>query len=571
LTESITAVNRDGLTGVAPDPRRWFTLAIVITSILIVALDNSILTVAIPTILRDFHTSLASLQWVVAGYALVFATLLIIGGRLGDIFGHRRIFIIGVVLFGSGSLLAALSWSVPSLVVGEAIIEGIGASLMMPATLAILSTTFRGRERATAFAVWGTTAGVAAVFGPFVGGFLTTNYSWRWAFGINVIVAPLAITGALFFMRKGTRADRRMRIDIPGALLVAVGLFLLVFALSEGGTYGWLDPIKTFRVAGTVVWPSSFPISMIPLVVVASAVTLAVFTTYERLKERRDESPLFEFSQLRHRGFRYGLLTTLAVAMGQLGMLFVIPVFLQDGKRLSAETSGYWILPVGVFVLVGAQLGGRLTRQFGVTKVVRVGLLAEIFGLLVLVLFVRPSLTFVELVGGFLFFGFGIGFANSQLTNVVLSDIDPDKSGVASGANATLRQVGGALGVAVIGSMLTTRSTHHTVDNIASAPLAAGLKAEAIARVHAIGLNYRPGVGVSRRDAAVLLHAVSAGISSGARPALLFAAAAVAVGAVFAMLMPPIGPPGRLGVDAFEPFEPIEPDPALRIDPAPSS
>ena len=333
------------------DPRRWFTLAIVITSILIVVLDNSILTVAIPTILREFHTTLASLQWVVAGYALVFATLLIIGGRLGDIYGHRRIFIIGVVLFGTGSLLAALSWSVPSLVVGEALIEGIGAAFMLPATLAILSTTFRGRERATAFAAWGATAGAAAAFGPVVGGFLTTNYSWRWAFGVNVIVAPFAIVGALTFMRKGTRADHRVRIDVPGAVMVAAGLFLLVFALSEGGTYGWLDPIKDFRLAGSVVWPSSLGLSMIPFVVVAAVVMLGAFTAYERWKERRGDDPLFEFGQLRHKGFRYGLLTSLAVSMGQLGMLFVVPVFLQDGERLSAETSGFWMIPVGLFIL----------------------------------------------------------------------------------------------------------------------------------------------------------------------------------------------------------------------------
>src|SRR3954453_6802679 len=188
-----------------PDPRRWITLTIVIISAFIVVLDNPVLNVAIPTILREFHTTLPSLEWVVTGYALTFATLLIIGGRLGDIYGHRRIFVIGAALFGVGSLLASVSTSVGELVLGEAIIEGIGASLMLPATLAILSGTFRGRERATAFAAWGATAGVAAAMGPVIGGFLTTNYSWRWSFRINVIVAPLAVIGALVFMRPTAR------------------------------------------------------------------------------------------------------------------------------------------------------------------------------------------------------------------------------------------------------------------------------------------------------------------------------------------------------------------------------
>jgi MFS family permease len=159
-----------------PDDRgRWIALVIVIMAAFIVVLDNTVLNVAIPTILREFHTTLPSLQWVVTGYALTFATLLIIGGRLGDIYGHRRIFVIGAALFGAGSLLASVATSVPMLVLGEAFIEGVGASLMLPTTLAILSVTFQGRERAAAFAAWGATAGVAAAAGPVVGGFLTTN------------------------------------------------------------------------------------------------------------------------------------------------------------------------------------------------------------------------------------------------------------------------------------------------------------------------------------------------------------------------------------------------------------
>ena len=189
------------------DPRRWVALLVVLMAAFIVVLDNTVLNVAIPTIRAEFHTTLPSLLWVVTGYALTFATLLVIGGRLGDIYGHRRIFVIGAALFGVGSLVASISTSVGQLVIGEAIIEGIGASLMLPSTLAILSTTFRGRERATAFAAWGATAGVAAAFGPVVGGFLTSNYSWRWSFRINVMIAPLAIIGALLFMKRGERAE----------------------------------------------------------------------------------------------------------------------------------------------------------------------------------------------------------------------------------------------------------------------------------------------------------------------------------------------------------------------------
>src|SRR5438270_419988 len=231
-------------------PGQWVVLAVTIVAAFIVVLDNTVLNVAIPTILRDLHTRLPSLQWVITGYALTFAALLIIGGRLGDVYGHRRIFIIGAALFGAGSLLASVSTSVGELILGEAVIEGVGASLMLPATLALLSGTFKGRERAAAFAAWGATAGVAAAAGPVVGGFLTTNYSWRWSFRINVIVAPVAIIGALLFMKHAGQMRRRVRIDIPGAVLVALGMFLLVFALSQGGIYGWWTPIKPFTFSG---------------------------------------------------------------------------------------------------------------------------------------------------------------------------------------------------------------------------------------------------------------------------------------------------------------------------------
>ena len=194
-----------------PDPRRWFAAAVVIVSVAIPVLDNTVLNVAIPTILREFHTDLPSLQWVITGYSLTFATLLIIGGRLGDMYGHRRMFMLGAAIFGVGSFLASVSHSVPTLVLGEAIIEGIGASLLIPATLSILSTTFEGPERAIAFAAWGTVAGASVAFGPLVGGFLTTKYSWRWALRINVIAAPLFVDRRAVAHAPGRAARRAGR------------------------------------------------------------------------------------------------------------------------------------------------------------------------------------------------------------------------------------------------------------------------------------------------------------------------------------------------------------------------
>jgi EmrB/QacA subfamily drug resistance transporter len=530
------------------------TLAIVISAALIVVLDNSVLNVAIPTILREFHTNLPSVQWVVTGYSLTFASLLIIGGRLGDLYGHRRIFIIGAALFGAGSLLASVSWNVASLIVGEAIIEGIGASLMLPATLAIVSTTFHGSERGMAFAAWGTTAGVAASLGPVVGGILTTEYSWRWAFRINVIVAPVAIVGALVVMRESRAAAARRGLDLPGALLVASGMFLLVFGLSEGPRYGWLRPLGDFTVGGTAIWPRSVGVSVVPVAFVAAATILAGFFVLERAKERRRGNPIFEFGLLRHPTFRFGLLTTVVLAMGQLGLLFVLPIFLQDGKHLSAETNGFWVLPTGLFIVIGAQLGGRLTRTIGTTVVARAGLALEAAGLLAIALTIAPGLTFLELLPGFVLYGLGIGFASPQLTNIVLSAIAPEKAGSASGANTTVRQIGNALGIAVIGSVVTSETVRHAVAAVQGASaLPPALRRVTVTRLHALGPNFSPPPHTPVHVVEFLRRVLATAVADGTRPALFFAAAVVAIGVVLSWKIPRIGGPVDLAeLEALE-------------------
>jgi len=550
--------------GDEPDPRRWWTLAILITTVILIAVDTSVLNVSIPTILRELDTTVPSLQWVITGYSLTFASLLIIGGRLGDIYGHRRLFVIGVILFGLGSLLASEARSVGVLILGEAVIEGVGAALMAPATLAILSTTFKGRERATAFAAWGATAGAAVAFGPVLGGFLTTNYSWRWSFRINVVVAPLAVLGAIVVMRKGARATKTP-IDLPGAALVASGMFLLVFALSEGGEYGWLTPTRSLSVGGVEVWSPSWAISIVPVVLVVAFGLLAAFVVLERSKERRGANPLFEFSQLQFRTFRYGLLTLGILAMGQLGLLFALPLFLQDAVHLTAEENGLWLLPLGLFVIVGSQVGARLTRVMSTTIVVRLGLLIESFALVLVVWSITPDITFLRILPGLAIFGIGLGFASSQLTNVILSEISSEKSGVASGATSTARQLGAALGAAVIGSVLTVQTTNRAIAATrAAVDLPESVRAQAIAGLHALGPNYSPPPTVGPADAATLNHVLTQSLADASRLALIFAACVVFAGALLSFLIPLVRPTPRGGasevVETFEPLGPMEVD-----------
>jgi len=522
-----------------PDPRRWFTLGIVIIAVVLIAVDISVLNVSIPTILTDLHTTVPSLQWVITGYSLTFASLLIIGGQLGDVYGHRRLFVIGVALFGLGSLLASLAQSVGVLILGEAVIEGMGASLMLPSTLAILSTTFQGRERATAFAAWGATTGAAVAFGPVLGGFLTTNYSWRWSFRINVVVAPIAIGGALRHMRKGAKATRRPQLDLPGAAMIASGMFLLVFSLSQGGVYGWWEPIKAFHLGPWLPWPTSRPVSVTVLTLVVAAAILTAFVAVERAKERRDAHPLFEFGLLQHRSFRYGLLTVGILAMGQLSVRFALPLFLQESEHLSAEENGIWLLPLGLAVIFGAQVGGRLTRRISPTAVARLGLLLESGGSVLVVLSIRPGISFWGLLPGLVVFGAGIGFASSQLTNVILSEIPVAKSGVASGANSTARQIGSALGGAVIGSLIAVRTTTHAVAALAAdRTLSPAVRAQATGGLRADGPSFSPAGGLARADVARLDSILSHALSDATRTALLAGTAVVVAGALLSFLMP---------------------------------
>ena len=251
--------------------------------------------------------------------------------------------------------------------------------------------------------------------------------------------------------------------------------------------------------------------------------------------------------------------------MGQLGLSFVLPVFLQEGRHLTAAQNGLWQLPTGMFVIIGAQVGGRLIRSVGTTLVVRTGFVLYAAGILYLLHAVNLNLTALGLLPGLALYGTGIGFAGAQLTNVVLSEIPNESSGVASGANTTVRQVGAALGVAVIGSLLTAQTISHTILGIKRAPLPASVKAQAIARVHALGANYSPAPS-SGRNAALLRAALEHGVATGTRWALGFAIVVVACGAALSFLIPrdavPAGAPARRA-DSLEPLEPLDPDPAL--------
>jgi EmrB/QacA subfamily drug resistance transporter len=527
------------------DPRRWIALVVLSSSLFIIVLDATILNVAVPTIIRELHTDVSALQWVISGYSLVFASLLISFGRVGDIIGRRRLFILGLAMFGLGSLIASVSQSVTQLFIGESILEGIGAAAMLPATLAIISATFRGRERGLAFAVWGAVAGGAGALGPWVGGILTTDYSWRWAFRINVIVAPLAFVAALLVVRE-SKDERAKGFDPIGVVLVTLGLLGVVFGIIEAGRYGWWSPTGGFRLIG---------LSPVPWALLGGAIFLTLFVVVEDRRADAGQPVVFDFRDLVHRGFRYGLVNTGVLAMGEFGAFFVLPLFLQGALHLSAIETGTWLLPAGVAAFVGGGIGGGLSRRFGPKYVITVGLAFEAVGIWIYVAAFSTHTTFLSLLPGLILHGIGIGFATSQLTNVVLSDIPPQKSGSASGAAGMVRQVGTALGIALIGAIFVSQARSNVRDELVAArDIPASVRDEVVGGISA-------GVAGGGQDSGDprISELVSQAIADAAKPAVGFAGLVVTAGALLSLLVPNIPPDVEPGAAAREGEEAVSP------------
>lgn len=516
-----------------PDPKRWLALVVLSTALFIIVLDNTIVNVAVPTIIRELHTDVSAMQWVISGYALIFASLLISFGRVGDIIGRRKLFFIGAGFFTVGSAVASVSHSATQLFIGEALIEGIGAAMMLPATLAIISATFTGRERGSAFAVWGAMAGGAGALGPWIGGILTSDYSWRWAFRVNVVIAPLAVLAAIFVVRE-SKDERANGVDPAGVVLVTLGLLGVVFAIIEGARFGWLSAISDTKFLGLSPVPWSFA---------AGAIFLAAFVLLEDRRAEAGHPVVFDFRDLVHKGFRYGLINTVVLAMGEFGAFFILPIFMQAGLHLSAIRAGTWLLPAGITAFIGGGVGGVLSRRFGPKYVITVGLLLEAAGIFGYALAFGPHTTFLSLLPALVLHGIGIGFATSQLTNVVLSDIPPQKAGSASGAAGMVRQVGTALGIAVIGAIfLSQASSHirHDLDHVQNLPAEA--KAAIVDNVDNIG-----GGAGARGDNPQVGVVITNGIADASVPAALFAGVVVLLGAAISMLVPNIPPDAHPG------------------------
>lgn len=447
--------------------KKWATLIVLSLALMIIIIDTTVLNVSIRNIIDDLGTTVQSIQWVISAYALTLAAFTITGGRLGDLFGRKRLFVIGAILFAVGSFITSIAPNIAWVIIGDSIIEGLGAALMMPATASLIVSTYHGRDRAIGFAVWGGVAAAGTALGPILGGYLTANYSWRWAFRINLIVVLFLLLGSKFIAESKEKLENS-KLDYIGIVLSSLGLVSLVYGFIESSTYGWLIAKTSFKIFEHVVIPQN--ISVTPFAIVLGIVLLWGFLAWEKRYEASGKTPLVSLSLLRNKQFAVGTSVNALLALGQTGLVFALPIFYQSVRGLDAFRTGLGLLPMSIGIMFGAPLSLKFNQRFTPKRVTQVGLIFMILGMLYLALTINPQATVWSLSLGMILYGFGAGFTMSQLSNLTLSAVSAEQSGESSGVNSTLRQVGASFGSAIIGAALISSMSSSIVSGVNQSP-----------------------------------------------------------------------------------------------------
>ena len=414
----------------AEENRKWLTLASVSFGLFMIMLDNTVVNVALPSIQRDLGADLSELEWIVTGYALTFASLMLVGGKVADAYGRRLVFIIGIVVFTLASLLCGLAGS-SEMLIGARILQGAGAALMNPATLSIIAATFPPRERGTAIGIWAGTSALALAIGPLVGGLITEHINWSWIFFVNVPVGALGIIASLLFIDE-SRDETHASLDLPGLATSALGLFALTYGLIEANTYGWTSA----RILGAFV---------------LAAVSLGSFLVIER--RRRD--PMLPLELFRNSTYTGANLVVLLVALAMFGVFFFVSLYMQNILGYSAVQAGAAFLPLTVLIILVAPIAGRASDRIGSRGLMTAGMILVATQL---VLFSRLSIdsTFWNLLPGMLIGGVGMALTMTPSAAAATRGVPVDKAGVGSAVLNSARQVGGTMGVAILGAIMAS-------------------------------------------------------------------------------------------------------------------
>jgi MFS family permease len=438
-------------------------IAIFASAQFVMVLDSSVMNVSISQIVADLDTNIQGVQLAITAYTLVMAALMLAGAKLGDILGRDRTFALGLAIYGVGSLTTALSPNLTVLLIGWSGVEGIGAALVMPAIVSLIAVTYSGKQRALAFGIVGGVAGAAIAAGPLIGGWVTTELSWRYVFaGETVIVAII-----LMLRRRLPRPPalaRRPRLDVVGVAISATGLGLVVFGILKSSEWGLIDPRGALTIGGEEITPFGF--SAVPFLILAGVGCLAGFALWEEHRERQGRDTLLDRSLLRIGQLRAGLTTLMMQQLILLGTFFVMPVYLQVVLGFDAFETGKRLFPMSVAMFAAALAGPRFAARFAPKRVAQAGLLALVVASLILLGTIDVELDETQFAVALALFGIGAGLLLSQLGNVIMSSVDESKTNEAGGLQGTAQNLGASLGTALIGAVLISALSSGFVDRI---------------------------------------------------------------------------------------------------------
>jgi EmrB/QacA subfamily drug resistance transporter len=415
----------------ADENRKWWTLAAVAFGLFMIMLDNTVVNVALPSIEKDLHISISQLEWIVTAYALVFAALLITGGKLADLLGRRRIFVVGLVVFTLSSLACGFAPSAGFLI-GARAVQGVGAALMNPATLSIITATFPPRQRGQAIGIWAGVSALALAIGPLVGGLIVDNIGWNWIFFVNVPVGVVGIVVSQFFITESRDTSHEQSVDFPGLLTSGGALFALTYGLIEGNQRGWASA----EILGLF------------------ALAAVLFATFILL-ERHQRLPMLDLSLFRIGSFAGANIVAMLVSLGMFGVFFFVSLYMQNILGYSPTRAGAVFLPMTILIILIAPIAGKQSDRIGGRWLMGGGMTILSISLL---LYQRVGLhtDFWTLLPAMLLGGVGMAMTMSPMTSVAMGSVPVDKAGVGSGVLNSFRQVGGSLGIALMGAILAT-------------------------------------------------------------------------------------------------------------------
>jgi EmrB/QacA subfamily drug resistance transporter len=436
---------------------RWSALVALATAQFVMVLDQSVMNVSISTLVADFKTTVTTIQGVITLYCLVMAMFMLTGAKVGDIIGRRRAFVIGLVIYGVGSAITAVAPTVAVLTLGWSILEGIGAAMVLPAMAALIAGNFEGSQRKVAYAVIGGVAGAVIAVGPILGGWATTELSWRVVFAGEVVLV-LFILAMTSRIGDALREGPKLRLDFVGTVLSATALGAIVLGCLQSSTWGWIKP------KDSPVEPFGFSLTV--FVLASGAFLVWAFVAWQRRREATGADPLVHLDLLKVLPLRAGLIGLFTQNLVLMGVFFVVPLYLQIVLGLNALDTGIKMLPVSIAMFIASVVGSRLSTIFAVRAIVRTGLVLTATAAFLLMATVQPELKESSFAWAMALLGTGMGLLASQLGNVVQSSVDASGRSEAGGLQYTGQQLGSSLGIALIGAIVLSGLTSAFVSNV---------------------------------------------------------------------------------------------------------